>query len=1150
MSDDLGSRAVAKGWLKPEQLKQALHVRKTLGPQAPPLEKLLVEHRLLTEAQVRELIVEVMPARVRCPKCDKVWKVTDPLAAHKRKCKHCAGPLEPVPEEPTPHEKPRTVRRVAKRNRALLLACSAGGSLLAIGALVLVLLLGKKPPSAPPPEPAPVVEKKPEPAKPITLADRIAALAEREKSMPRMYKSRHRLWTEILPEAAGTKHEKGIRLHLEELESAANKEYREAFRPTQELLDPAKPAASKARLQAWKIPEELDIDGSRAAELKKQIEVYDLLIAVQVVRATLEGQPSQDADAMLAPYLKSEHLHVRVEAERALLQVKVTRSLQQLHARMEKRRSSAGARIERVRADIDRDAKAERDRIAAWEKRLQGAKPFSVRSFGVDLDADLPVRSFDGRSIVFANRQMELKYSLDELPADALRTVLTLAVDPGQATDLLLAGKIASRRQMWPIAETFFEKAKAADPRIADRIPDIGKMTRAIASLHGEAVLQGNVLYLDYPFDREDEALDFSATEETEHRVRSGTLAISGRELFYVATKALRLWERVELRCSAAEISPNAAYIVGAAFELAPGQSELLLTLFDPRGAYRVCRIDTKGRLEALSEGSVPWNRSLSMKIVDDQVTVRLGDKVLWAGFTSKEYSSLTPIIGGNAFDDAAATVRYDFLRFEGRASPSAVARLQAERSATIEAELAKEFRTTASEREATEFVSGRGLGDDLLAPLPIERELRSVLPDKVRGLLADARKLLAILPNARSLDEFNEIATRVDEALHQAVSDAPWYPVTYFYLAEWKYVMGDTVGALADLGEAVKRQDTFVEARVARAELLLDLRRHAEADRELEAALAALPDFARARLLRARVRYYGSKPSDAVAELELAMRLEPGDLRLRREAKRLRNIVAGPTWSDMVVVESANYIFRAEVTAKGGAKPVREKAAKYSNYLEVVRAWYPTLLRGKGTRTMKPIVYLFQTAESYAIYGDFTQDDRLEHTAGCFLRKYQQLLFYEDESSQETLDTMAHEAFHEYMESIVPGAPTWISEGMAEYAGAVTIMGGGVQPGRILEGRLASLQAALAEGWRGVPFATLMRETQEEFYTFVPDLQYAQAWSVVHFLIREHKPLLDRYLALLVEGATASKAFEETFAKEDLKAMQARWLDHVRRMR
>src|SRR5262249_43374771 len=152
------------------------------------------------------------------------------------------------------------------------------------------------------------------------------------------------------------------------------------------------------------------------------------------------------------------------------------------------------------------------------------------------------------------------------------------------------------------------------------------------------------------------------------------------------------------------------------------------------------------------------------------------------------------------------------------------------------------------------------------------------------------------------------------------------------------------------------------------------------------------VPDLARARLTKALLNYYASRDADAVAELELARRLEPADMFVRRSAKRLRNIVAGPRWSGTVAMETANYLIRAEsprLSKKGKKedldKQVKERTQKYADHLSAAKGYFATVISGPESRAKKPLVYICDTPESYYVYADFTSEDRLEHTAGVY---------------------------------------------------------------------------------------------------------------------------------------------------------------------
>jgi hypothetical protein len=103
------------------------------------------------------------------------------------------------------------------------------------------------------------------------------------------------------------------------------------------------------------------------------------------------------------------------------------------------------------------------------------------------------------------------------------------------------------------------------------------------------------------------------------------------------------------------------------------------------------------------------------------------------------------------------------------------------------------------------------------------------------------------------------------------------------------------------------------------------------------------------------------------------------------------------------------------------------------------------------------------------------------------------------------------------------------------------------------VKGRLRFLQAWMAQGDPLIGFATIMGETQAQFYQVVPQLQYAQAWAMVHFFrhgaMGRYRPVLEKYIELLVKDKGADEAYAESFGKADLATMQREFIEYVRRL-
>jgi tetratricopeptide (TPR) repeat protein len=1048
-----------------------------------------------------------------------------------------------------------------------------------LGVLALTLPLGLVfrngptpiPPPADPPKTLAPVALKPRKAPIRTVAERMKELLERQKESPRAFKTVYDEWAELRKTAPPEQLE-GIREQMERIQAAATKEFRVLYHPVHEqvrdLLGAHQPREAQRVLREFRIPPELDVTGDLAKDLRKEQEAIRLLIEFEEVRSKLleayrKNDFSSDAGHSMAPYLSAPQVHVRVEAENAVAELKLIRALGMLQQKLGSRRPAALARVEEVRKQIAADAVAEKELLAAWEARLQArtkAKPISIKQLGVkDMDEMLRVTKYNGRSVALASDRMELTLSLDELPTDVYSRLIVEAPDPSKAAELLDAGKQAVRRNALSAAKVLFEQAVKVDRSLADLVPDLARLSGGVGTLRGQADLLGETLSIRYDFQSAEHAKDFKISANAKVLPGTGSFSLEGERLFWGLPGDLKFSGRIRISAETLAISGSAGYVVGVASEVMPNELDLLVALVQPDRGYRVIRLHSNGKQDVLLQEQVAVRGTLIEIAVDaGKAEFRIGGVTTWTG-ALPEFTALQPVVGGNGFQESAVQVSYRSLKFEGRASPEWIRRLQSERLTIIEAELSKDRRTTTQER-ATDSESGRSFGDGLDAPLPLEAELLEVMPPKVVKAYADGRAWLQKLEKAKSDQQAAHLTGQVRQCLEDAMREAPWFPLTHFYRAEWRYQEGDVSGAMRDLAEASANQEGFVEARVARADLLLREGKYAEAQKEIDESLSLVPDLARARLTRALLHYYAGREADAVEELELARRLEPGDVALRRSAKRMRNVVAGPRWSGLVAVETPHYLIRAEAPRLGkkGKKEddraVRERTQKYADHLSGARTYFEQLLSGPQTRARKPIIFICDTPESYYVYADFTSEDRLEHTTGVFLNQYQQLLFYRDESEEETLQTMTHEAFHEYLHAILPSVPIWMDEGMAEYVTAVTIGPGKVpQGGGILRGRLRNLQAALESGWDGFGFDFVLWESKEIFYSLAPELQYAQAWSMVHFLMHgrggKYRPLFERYIKVLLETRSTAEA-RSVFTGQDLATIQREWLSYVKSLR
>ncbi len=1137
-----------------EQLNAAIA---TMGKE-PGLElgAALIKSGIVTKAQVDEVSSMAGKVAVSCAGCRHEQEVNARVLKGGIACPKCGKPMAPgkLPPVPPPPPVPATTSAQRPNRLPYIIAGVMGSLALVMGIAALV---------RPSPKPEPVVEKpkpKPKPAPVETIQTKIDALLAREKADPRQCRTLHRAWTALLAESDG-RADDFIRSKLEETERRANEFYRAAYRAVKmevrNLVGQHKPQEAQQRLAEWKAPEELDIDGTREKERAGELAAIEELIALENARAAAGADP----DAALKRFLESEHLVVRTEAQLILGELKAAKATDQIREKLASRRAAALARVEAARRQIAADARIESARMARWEKRLveeSAKKPWTLKSLGVDLPDSVSVKKFNAAHVVLGGGGIEFAWGIDAIRTELFGEMLVLACDPGNGRDLMEAGKWAVRRGAMSAAGTLFGLALKADPKLAESMPDLARISRGIASLRGDVALSGDNLSITYTFRPAEQVNDFT-TLSGKATAGSRGITFSGAGFFYAVLKEMQFAGRVRIRATTGTAEAESGYVLGILVDADSSDPDQILLLVQATGVWRIFRRAGQQEVE-LSRGQVNSPGTLELAIEGTRVSVGLAGTTVWTGSVER-FERVQALIGGADFSGRGGSASFTTVRIDGRASPDWVQRLHSERATVLESELAKDAKLTKEEMAASP-VSVRDFASSPAAPLAIETEIGSAIPATVIERLRAVRAIGARITSSKSAEEYDQRVYEGRELLDQAVGEAPWLAPLLYYRAEWRHQYeGDRDGAFADLTAAVKAQPQLVEARLALATLLMARNRTADAEREIAEALHAVPDLSAARLLHGRLLYYAGKTKEALEEIELAWRLSPADLSMRRAAKRLKNAVSGPIWTASELVESEHYRIIAEVpvaASKGErdriAKGVKAKAVSYAERLEATRKWFAELVPGNRTRAEKPAMFIFATSEGYYVYADFSLANRMEHSVGCYVPEVRQLLFFEDSSAADTIETMTHESFHEYLDGLVSGAPPWLNEGMAEYAACAKVEAGRVTGVGVLPGRLAQLQGVLKRGDAVLTFAQIMRESPQQFYGIAPQLQYAQAWSMIHFLRHfeegKYQPVLGKYLGLLVDGTSGDEAYEETFAREDLKQLQDQWKNYVMGLR
>jgi hypothetical protein len=197
---------------------------------------------------------------------------------------------------------------------------------------------------------------------------------------------------------------------------------------------------------------------------------------------------------------------------------------------------------------------------------------------------------------------------------------------------------------------------------------------------------------------------------------------------------------------------------------------------------------------------------------------------------------------------------------------------------------------------------------------------------------------------------------------------------------------------------------------------------------------------------------------------------------------------------------------------------------------------------------------YVFRSQEEFQLFGELLQGETPRDDDGDF---YEELRVIAVNAmgglGEDARDTIFHESFHQLVSFYAPSIPTWLDEGLAEWFGAVTdgpsgelVVGALKKSNDETETRYETITTALKEG-KALPLGDFVALDDDGFQVEDDlDRNYAEGWSIAHFLMAKHRPLLTEFLRLLHEGRTQEDAFAATFGEEDLDALDKEWRRYV----
>lgn len=197
-------------------------------------------------------------------------------------------------------------------------------------------------------------------------------------------------------------------------------------------------------------------------------------------------------------------------------------------------------------------------------------------------------------------------------------------------------------------------------------------------------------------------------------------------------------------------------------------------------------------------------------------------------------------------------------------------------------------------------------------------------------------------------------------------------------------------------------------------------------------------------------------------------------------------------------------------------------------------------------------------TVKVFALRADYYDaiPGEMAGSTGAFVSALRLLAAYrEGRTDEEVFRTLYHEGFHQFLYTCVTErAPLWVNEGLAEYFSEAAWNSRRFSTGNVPIARVHCVQTALRAG-RHIPLEQLfgmdssswmrnLREQQDR-----SELQYSEAWSVVHFLVHaasgQYRPRLLAYLRAMSEGRPHEEAFQKSFGS-NVAAFEKAWASYV----
>ncbi len=241
-----------------------------------------------------------------------------------------------------------------------------------------------------------------------------------------------------------------------------------------------------------------------------------------------------------------------------------------------------------------------------------------------------------------------------------------------------------------------------------------------------------------------------------------------------------------------------------------------------------------------------------------------------------------------------------------------------------------------------------------------------------------------------------------------------------------------------------------------------------------------------------------------------------------------------------------------------------RLEAVPFGRHMDTVYDRYAERFAGyRVSPNARPMpLYLFRTRQQYL--------DFLEHhdiagrgSGGMFFvtHRLQGLATWtEGHPPSQTFRTLQHEGFHQFAwHHLGRQLPTWINEGLAQYFEDAVFLESGMVLGLGDPHRIALVQDALDVGYALETRDLISLSSRQWSHTLNTnasrsELLYAQAWSIVYFMIHgddgRYLRSFEVYLRLISDGLDHPAAFRAAFGDDAIEEIDRGWRRFARHHR